>query len=129
HWSVANRVSYLFEFRGPSLAVDTACSASLTALHLAAESLYTEASDCVLVGGVNLIVDPMHYQVLSGTMMLSLGDKLRAFGEGGDGFVGGEGVGAVVLKPLAKAVADGDRIYGVVKSSAINHGGKTNGYT
>jgi len=61
--------------------------------------------------------------------MLSPGNKLRAFGDGADGFVDGEGVGAVVLKPIARAIADGDRIYGVIKSSAINHGGKTNGYT
>ena len=128
-WSVANRVSSVFEFRGPSLAVDTACSASLTALHLAAESLYSGASDCAIAGGTNLISRPAHYQALSARTMLSSGDKCRAFGEGADGFVGGEGVGAVILKPLAKAIADGDHIYGVLRSSAINHGGKTDGDT
>ena len=128
-WSIANRVSYLFEFKGPSLAVDTACSSSLTALHLAAESLTSGASECAIAGGVNLIVAPAHYHTLAAWTMLSPGNKLRAFGDGADGFVDGEGVGAVVLKPMARAIADGDRIYGVIKSSAINHGGKTNGYT
>ncbi|HRL21272.1 MAG TPA: SDR family NAD(P)-dependent oxidoreductase [Alcaligenes sp.] len=129
YWSVANRVSYLFDFSGPSLAVDTACSSSLTALHLALESLQAGSSELALVGGVNLILDPMHYLTLSAMNMLSQGDCCRAFGDQADGFVDGEGVGVIVLKPLSRAVADGDQIYGVLKASAINHGGKTNGYT
>ncbi|WP_233281958.1 amino acid adenylation domain-containing protein [Pseudomonas mangiferae] len=129
YWSVANRVSYQFNFQGPSLAVDTACSSSLTAIHLALESLHSGVSECALVGGVNLVVDPVHYMGLSEMKMLSPGPACKAFGREADGFVDGEGVGALLLKPLARAEADGDRIYGVIRGSMINAGGKTNGYT
>lgn len=129
YWSIANRVSYLLDFHGPSLAVDTACSSSLTAIHLALESLYSGTSTCAIAGGVNLIIDPAHYIKLSELTMLSSGQQCRAFGDQADGFVDGEGVGAIVLKPLAQAIASGDHIYGILKGSAINAGGKTNGYT
>ncbi|MCY8787193.1 SDR family NAD(P)-dependent oxidoreductase [Bacillus inaquosorum] len=129
YWSIANRISYLLNFQGPSLAVDTACSSSLTAIHLALESIYSGSSDCAIAGGVNLVVDPIHYQNLSVMNMLSASDTCKSFGDDADGFVDGEGVGAIVLKPLQQAIADGDHIYGVIKASAINSGGKTNGYT
>ncbi len=129
YWSIANRVSYIFNFQGPSMAVDTACSSSLTAVHLAVESLREGTSECAIAGGVNLIVDPIHYVRLSAMTMLSSGDRCKAFGEQADGFVDGEGVGAIVLKPLQKAVEDGDHIYGIIKGSTLNAGGKTNGYT
>lgn len=129
YWSIANRISYLLNFQGPSLAVDTACSSSLTAIHLALESIYSGSSDCAIAGGVNLVVDPVHYQNLSVMNMLSASDTCKSFGDDADGFVDGEGVGAIVLKPLQQAIADGDHIYGVIKASAINSGGKTNGYT
>lgn len=128
-WSMANRVSYLFNFQGPSLSVDTACSSSLTAIHLAVESLHSGTSECAIVGGVNLILDPIQYLSLSAMMMLSSSNECKPFGDNADGFVDGEGVGAVVLKPLAKAEQDGDAIYGIIKGSMINAGGKTNGYT
>ena len=76
-----------------------------------------------------MIVDPIHYQNLTAMNMVSSGDKCRSFGDQADGFVDGEGVGAIVLKPLDKAIADGDHIYGVIKGSMLNAGGKTNGYT
>ena len=117
-WSIANRVSYLFDLHGPSLAVDTACSSSLTAIHLAVESLATGSSECAIAGGVNLILASRHYQGLSAMTMLSQGAECRAFGEGADGFVDGEGVGVVLLKPLSQAVADGDQIYGVIQGTA-----------
>ncbi|WP_338862076.1 amino acid adenylation domain-containing protein [Mycetohabitans rhizoxinica] len=129
YWSIANRVSYQFNFQGPSMAVDTACSSSITAIHLALESLHSGVSDCALVGGVNLVIDPVHYMRLTEMKMLSSGKQCKAFGTDADGFVAGEGVGALLLKPLAQAEADGDRIYGVIKGSMINAGGKTNGYT
>lgn len=129
YWSIANRISYLLNFQGPSLAVDTACSSSLTAIHLALESIYSGSSDCAIAGGVNLVVDPVHYQNLSVMNMLYASDTCKSFGDDADGFVDGEGVGAIVLKPLQQAIADGDHIYGVIKASAINSGGKTNGYT
>jgi len=129
HWSIANRVSYLFDFHGPSLAVNSACSASLTAIHLALESLYAGTSDCAIAGGVNLILNPIQYLTLASMSVLSAGGTCRVFGAGADGLVAGEGVGAVLLKPLDKAIADGDHIYGVLKGSMVNAGGKTNGYT
>jgi acyl transferase domain-containing protein/ubiquinone/menaquinone biosynthesis C-methylase UbiE len=129
YWSIANRISYLLNFQGPSIAVDTACSSSLTAIHLALESLYSGMSECAIAGGVNLIVDPFHYLKLTAMTMLSNSDKNKAFGDQADGFVDGEGVGAIVLKPLPKAIAHGDHIYGIIKGSMLNAGGKTNGYT
>ncbi|WP_122504117.1 SDR family NAD(P)-dependent oxidoreductase [Bacillus velezensis] len=127
-WSIANRVSFLFNFQGPSMAVDTACSSSLTAVHIAAESLRSGMSETAIAGGVNLIVDPAHYERLSAFSMLSPGDKCKSFGDSADGFVDGEGVGAIVLKPLAQAEKDGDHIYGVIKGSMLNAAGRTNAY-
>jgi rhizoxin synthesis polyketide synthase/nonribosomal peptide synthetase RhiB len=129
HWSVANRVSFAFDLRGPSLAVDTACSSSLSALHLAVESLLSGTSECAIAGGVNLILHPLHLRGLSQAGMLSPRGRCQAFGEGADGFVDAEAVGAVLLKPLDRALADGDQIHGVIRSTMINAGGRTNGYT
>ncbi|WP_437836523.1 SDR family NAD(P)-dependent oxidoreductase [Sorangium sp. So ce1153] len=127
--SIANRVSYFCDFHGPSLAVDTMCSSSLTAIHLAVRSL--QAGDCevAIAGGVNVSVHPNKYLALSQAQFASSTGRCESFGRGGDGYVPGEGVGAVLLKPLARAEADGDHIYGVIKGTSINHGGKTNGYT
>lgn len=129
HWSVANRVSFSFDFNGPSFAVDTACSSSLTAIHVACESIRSGESDYAIAGGVNLIVDSEHFKGLTEMQMLSESNECRSFGANADGFVDGEGVGAVLLKPLAKAIEDGDHIYAVIRGTAINHGGRTNGYT
>jgi len=129
HWSVANRVSYHFDFTGPSLAVDTACSASLAALHLACESLRRGECGAALAGGVNLILDPVQQRELVRMGMLSPTDACRSFGAGADGFVQGEGVGVAVLKTLEAALADGDRVLGVILGSAANANGRTGGYT
>jgi acyl transferase domain-containing protein/acyl carrier protein len=127
--SIANRVSYYFDFHGPSIAVDTMCSSSITAIHLACEAL--ERGDCAaaVAGGVNVSIHPNKYLFLQQGNFTSSDGRCASFGEGGDGYVPGEGVGAVLLKPLARALEDGDRIYGVIRGSALNHGGKTNGYT
>ncbi|MEC0129353.1 type I polyketide synthase [Paenibacillus pabuli] len=127
--SIANRVSYFCNFRGPSMAVDTMCSSSLTSIHLACQSLRQNECQVAVAGGVNVSVHPNKYILLSQGKFLSSKGRCESFGQGGDGYVPGEGVGAVLLKPLAKAITDGDRIYGVIKGSALNHGGKTNGYT
>ena len=127
--SIANRVSYVFDWHGPSLAVDTMCSSSLTAIHLACESLRRGEIEAAVAGGVNLSLHPQKYLQLGFGEFASSDGRCRSFGEGGDGYVPGEGVGAVLLKPLARALADGDRILGVVRGSAVNHGGKTNGYS
>ncbi|UYK77834.1 amino acid adenylation domain-containing protein [Xanthomonas sacchari] len=127
--SVANRVSYFGNFQGPSLAVDTMCSSSLTAIHLACQSLRDGDCSVAIAGGVNVSLHPNKYLGLSQAKFASSDGRCAAFGEGGDGYVPGEGVGAVLLKPLASAIADGDRIYAVVKGSGINHGGRSNGFT
>ncbi|MGD6960810.1 SDR family NAD(P)-dependent oxidoreductase [Fictibacillus phosphorivorans] len=128
-WSIANRVSYYFDFSGPSIQVDTACSSSLTALHLACESIKRKECSMAIAGGVNLYFHPSKYLTMCQLGMLSRKGKCQSFGEGGDGFVPGEGIGAILLKPLSQALKDHDQIYAVIKGSSINHGGKTNGYS
>ncbi|GDY71501.1 hypothetical protein SAV31267_009860 [Streptomyces avermitilis] len=127
--TIANRVSYALDLSGPSLALDTMCSSSLTALHLACESLRRGETELAIAGGVNVSVHPYKYAFLSQGRFLSSDGRCRAFGAGGDGYVPGEGVGAVLLKPVRQALADGDRIHGVILGSAVNHGARTNGYT
>jgi acyl transferase domain-containing protein/acyl carrier protein len=127
--SIANRVSYFCNFHGPSMSLDTMCSGSLTAIHLACESLRNSGCELALAGGVNVTVHPNKYLMLSQGQFASSNGRCESFGKGGDGYVPGEGVGAVLLKPLAQAEADGDHIYAVIKGTSINHGGKTNGYT
>lgn len=127
--SIANRVSYFYNFHGPSIAMDTMCSSSLSALYLACESLYRKDCTTAIVGGVNLTIHPDKYLFLCGQHFASSEGKCRAFGANGDGYVPGEGVGAILIKPYRKAIEDKDYIYGVIKGTAINHGGKTNGYT
>ena len=127
--SIANRVSYILNLGGPSLAVDTMCSSSLTALHLACNSIHSGECEVAIVGGVNLSLHKNKYTLLCHGKFLSSDGRCRSFGEGGDGYVPVEGVGAIIIKPLKKAKKDGDRILGIIQSTAINHGGKTNGYS
>ncbi|MDU8671978.1 SDR family NAD(P)-dependent oxidoreductase [Paenibacillus polymyxa] len=127
--SVANRISYLFNLQGPSMPVDTMCSSSLTAIHEACEHLYRGECELAMAGGVNLYLHPLSYVGLCANQMLSVDGQCKSFGKGGNGFVPGEGVGVVLLKPLSKAIADGDPIHAVIRGTSINHGGKTNGYT
>ena len=127
--SLANRVSYVMNLAGPSMPVDTMCSASLTAIHEACEHLLRDECELAFAGGVNLYLHPSNYRMMCAYRMLSVEGRCHTFGAGGDGFVPGEGVGAVLLKPLARAVADRDPIHGVIRATGINHGGKTNGYT
>ncbi|MFF7638658.1 SDR family NAD(P)-dependent oxidoreductase [Kitasatospora sp. NPDC008050] len=127
--AIANQVSYFGDFRGPSVVVDTACSASLVALHQACESLRRGECSYAIAGGVNVAVHPDKYVHLSRKTMLASDGRCRAFGAGGSGYVPGEGVGAVLLKPLSRAVADGDTIHAVIRSTAVNHGGRTSGFT
>lgn len=127
--AIANRVSYYCNFHGPSMSVDTMCSSSLTALHLACESIKQGDCEQAVVGGVNLSLHPNKYLFLSKNYFLSTKGRCESFGNDGDGYVPGEGVVSVLLKPLRQAKKDGDHIYGVIKATAVNHGGKTNGYT
>ncbi|MDO9105376.1 MAG: SDR family NAD(P)-dependent oxidoreductase [Methylovulum sp.] len=127
--SVANRLSYFLNLRGPSMPVDTMCSSSLTAIHQACQHLRHEECEMAFAGGVNLYLHPSGYVGLSAARMLSKDGRCKSFGKDSNGFVPGEGVGVVLLKPLSRAIADGDHIYASIRSSHINHGGKTNGYT
>lgn len=128
HASIPNRVSYLMDFRGPSMAVDTVCSSSLTALHLACNSIQRGESTAALVGGVNLTLHPNKLIVLSQNKFMSAEGKCRSFGDGGDGYVAGEGCGAILIKPLQRAIAAHDHIYAVIKGTAVSGSGKTNGF-
>lgn len=127
--SIANRVSYYCNFHGPSMSVDTMCSSSLTAIHLACQSIKNGECDTAIAGGVNISIHPNKFLVLSQGKFASSKGQCATFGDGGDGYVPGEGVGAILLKPLEKALEEGDHIYGVIKATAVNHGGKTNGFT
>ncbi|MDA8562159.1 polyketide synthase dehydratase domain-containing protein, partial [Gammaproteobacteria bacterium] len=127
--SLANRISYILNIHGPSLVIDTACSSSLVAIHMACEYLQMKECKYAIAGGVNLSLHPSKYVNMSLVGLLSTDGRCRSFGEGGDGYVPGEGVGAILLKPLADAVRDNDNIYAVIKGTSTNHGGKTNGFT
>ncbi len=125
----ANRISYHFDFRGPSLAVDTACSSSLVSVHLACESLRRGECQVALAGGVNLILTPEVSVTLTRAMMLSRSGRCRTFDASADGYVRGEGCGVVVLKPLSVALRDGNRVLALILGSAVNQDGKSNGIT
>ena len=125
----ANRISYLYDFRGPSLAVDTACSSSLTALHLACQSLRRGECSLAINGASNLIISPQLSIALSQSQMLAKDGRCKTFDESADGYVRSEGCGIVILKPLTQAQKDGDNILAVIEGSAIAHDGKSNGLT
>ncbi|MFC3051558.1 SDR family NAD(P)-dependent oxidoreductase [Kordiimonas pumila] len=127
--SVANRVSHVLDLSGPSMPVDTMCSSSLTAIHEACAYLQKNPHAMAFAGGVNLYLHPSNYTELCAAGMLSPDGLCKSFGAGANGFVPGEGVGCILLKPLSKALADGDYIHAVIRGSAVNHGGHTNGYT
>ena len=129
YWSVANRVSYTLDLDGPSMAVDTACSSSLTALHLAIRSLREHECDYAIVGGSNLILHASNFVARSMLGMLSPTGNCQPFVESADGTVVGEGVVAFLLTRESLAKALQTEIKGLVLGSAINSGGKTNGYT
>ncbi|MGR8933295.1 MAG: SDR family NAD(P)-dependent oxidoreductase [Gammaproteobacteria bacterium] len=121
----SNRISYIFDFRGPSLSVDTACSSSLVAFHLACRALHNKEASMAVVGGVNMLLHPFGFVGFSKASMLSPHGRCRAFDASGDGYVRAEGAAILLLKPLAQAEADGDRIYATVLSSGINCDGRT----
>jgi acyl transferase domain-containing protein/acyl carrier protein len=128
-FSIANRVSYFFNFGGPSVPIDTACSASLVAMHMACESIRSGESSMALVGGVSLNLHPSEYITMCDAQMLSGSGHCKVFSDEADGIVPGEGICAILLKPLRKAIRDRDHIYAVVKGTAVNNDGKTQGYS
>lgn len=121
---VANRVSYYLDLRGPSLPFDTACSSSLFAMHYASEALRRHEISMAVVGGINILACPITVISFAKTGMLSPTGRCRTFDASADGYVRGEGGGVLLLKRLADALRDGDRICGIIKGSALNHGGK-----
>jgi acyl transferase domain-containing protein/acyl carrier protein len=123
----ANRISYVFDFRGPSIAIDTACSSSLVAIHQACCSLKSGESTLALAGGVNLILSPAITINFSKAGAMAPDGRCKAFDARANGYVRSEGAGIVVLKPLTKALADGDPIYAVIRGSAVNQDGRSNG--
>jgi len=125
----ANRISYAFDFRGPSVAVDTACSASLVAVHYACQALRSGEVTAALAGGVNAIISPENTVSQARLGGLAADGRCKTFDARADGIVRGEGAGVVVMKTLSRAVADGDRIYAVVLGSAVNQDGRSNGLT
>ena len=129
HAVAVGRIAYLLGLRGPAMAVDSACSSSLTTIHLACQSLRLRESDLALAGGVSLILRPETQIAMSKWGMLSPRGRCHSFDAGADGFVRGEGAGVVVLKRLTDAIRDGDRVLAVVRGSAINQDGRSNGLT
>ncbi len=123
----ANRISYVFDFRGPSLAIDTACSSSLAAVHLACCSLRNHESTLALAGGVNLILSPAIAIGFTKAGAMAPDGRCKAFDARANGYVRSEGAGIIVLKLLSKARADGDPIYAVIRGSAVNQDGRSNG--
>jgi phthiocerol/phenolphthiocerol synthesis type-I polyketide synthase B len=126
-YATSGRLSYLLGLGGPSLTVDTACSSSLVAVHLAMRSLRNDECGLAIAGGVNVILQP-HISVAYSQSKMMAADGRCKFGDaGGDGYVRSEGAGIVVLKPLARALSDGDRIYAVIHGSAVNNDGRGSG--
>jgi len=123
------RISYLYNFKGPALALDTACSSSLTALHYACQSLRQGECDAALTGGVHLVLNPAISIVFAKARMLAEDGRCKTFDATADGYVRSEGCGVVMLKRLSDALADGDNVLALVKGTALNQDGKSQGFT
>ncbi|MET9487037.1 polyketide synthase [Nocardia sp. NPDC006630] len=136
HWALGNghsfaagRIAYTFGFTGPAVAFDSACSSSLVAVHHAAGSLRRGESDIALVGGVNLILSPGSTRMITHTKSLAPDGLCKTFDARANGYVRGEGCAMVVLKRLADAQRDGDRVLGVIHGTAINQDGRSSGFS
>ncbi|MDT5010703.1 MAG: polyketide synthase 13, partial [Mycobacterium sp.] len=125
---IANRVSYFYDFRGPSVAIDTACSSSLVAAHQGVQALRSGEADVAIVGGVNALITPavtLGFDEIGGVLA---GDgRIKSFSSDADGYARSEGAGMLVLKRVDDARRDGDQILAVIAGSAINHDGRSNG--
>ncbi|KAJ5710314.1 polyketide synthase [Penicillium malachiteum] len=126
---LSNRISYTFDLHGPSVTIDTACSSSLVALHNAVQGLQAGDATCAVVGGVNIILDPMLYVMLSKLHMLSPDSQSRMWDKTVNGYARGEGAAVVVLKPLDQALRDNDHIEAVIRGTGVNSDGQSPGLT
>jgi acyl transferase domain-containing protein/aryl carrier-like protein len=126
---LANRLSYAFDFRGPSMTVDTACSGSLVAVHLAAQALWSGECALALAGGVNVMLAPNMTIAESKGGFLSPDGRCKTFSAAANGYARGEGAGVVVLKPLSRAQQDGDVVYATIIGTAVSQDGHTDGIT
>ncbi|USP79169.1 polyketide synthase [Curvularia clavata] len=126
---VSNRISYLFDLRGPSMTIDTFCSSTLVGLDAAVKSIRAGVVKQAFVGGSNLCLDPERTGVLSSMSFTSPDGRCYAFDPRASGYGRGEGVAAVILKPLSAALADGDSIRAVIRGTGVSSDGKTNGIT
>ena len=129
YFMTANRISYHLNLTGPSMAIDTACSSSLTAVHQGCAALASGQTDTAIAAGANLILTPALSIFYTQAGLSAPDGRCKPFGQHADGIGRGEGVAAVVLRRLDEAVADGQPIYAVVRSSAVNHDGRSNGIT
>ena len=125
----ANRISYVLDLRGPSMAIDTACSSSMVAFHQACRSILSGESTQALAGGVSLHLHPYGFIIFSKASMLSRRGRCSVFDAAGDGYVRSEGGGIFFLKDYDQAIADGNPILAVVANSAINTDGRKSGLT
>ncbi|KAH1492661.1 hypothetical protein KXX52_004018 [Aspergillus fumigatus] len=125
----SNRISYFFDWHGPSMTIDTACSSSMMAVHLAVQSLRSGESSVAVACGASLIISPQNYVVLSSLSMISADGRAKMWDDSADGYARGEGVACVVLKTLSAAVADGDPIDCIIRETGVNQDGRTRGIT
>ncbi|AXG72410.1 phthiocerol synthesis polyketide synthase type I PpsC [Kordia sp. SMS9] len=126
---LSNRLSYIFDLKGPSLTIDTACSSSLIATHYACQSIWNGESSMAMVGGVNYMLSPESSVLMSKGKFLSKHSRCKAFDSDAAGYVRGEGAGIIILKPLADAIKDNDRVYATIVGTGANQDGRTNGIT
>ena len=129
HSAMTGRISYWLGLKGPNMPIDTACSSSLVALHLAVQALRNGECEQALVGGVNLTLDPILTLYFSKLRALSPTGQCQTFSENANGYVRSEGAGSIFLKPLSKAQADGDKVLAVIRGTAVNQDGKSQGFT
>ncbi len=126
---LSNRLSYVFDLRGPSVSLDTACSSSLVAIHQACQSIWANESDAALAGGVNVLLSPQTQVTMAKGRFLSKTGRCQAFSDSADGYVRAEGAAVLLLKPLSAARRDGNTVHAVILGTAANSDGRTNGIT
>src|SRR6185437_10424310 len=127
-YSLANRISYTMDWKGPSISIDTACSSALVAIHMACESIRRGECETALAGSVNLYLHQAKYARMCEGRLLAREQAPGLFAKGVEGFIPGEGAGSILVKPLQAALRDGDVIHGVIRGTAVGHKGHSNGF-